>query len=481
MKRLLTILLLCAPSYGQTVNVTVVADTNRAIRTNFTIGNAQVAGLGSAATNPASAFQPANATLTNLSTNNGFALTNLTGSQVVGTVALASNITGILAISNGGTGSSSASDARTALGLGSAATNDTSDFQPASTNLTSLAGGDGSSLSNISATASLPTLISNAGRVLAVNTNETDVEWIEAAGGGGGSGTVTSVDASGGSTGMSFTGGPITTNGTLTLGGTLAIGNGGTGAGDVTNARINLLPAYTNNEGRALVVNSNATDVVFAVFPQVPVSVDNGGTGATNASGALVNLDITTTNGGILLRGSTNSGGEHVVIGTSSKATAAGKGVAIGHFAEVTGDGAAIGRDAYAGTGAAVGYGAYAETGAAVGQFSYTEGGGGAAGQGAQALNDGGAIGKSTEAYDGFAGGANAKSTADNSVQLLAGTNATENTIQFMSAGTITTNEWATLAGLSGYPTTNIQVQVVGGGTNTLVFSNGILVNVTSP
>lgn len=42
-------------------------------------------------------------------------------------------------------------------------------------------------------------------------------------------GTVTSVNASGGTTGMTFSGGPITTSGTLTMGGTLAAGSGGTG------------------------------------------------------------------------------------------------------------------------------------------------------------------------------------------------------------------------------------------------------------
>jgi hypothetical protein len=53
-------------------------------------------------------------------------------------------------------------------------------------------------------------------------------------------GTVTSVDASGGTTGMTFTGGPITGSGTLTLGGTLAIANGGTGATTVAGAQTNL-------------------------------------------------------------------------------------------------------------------------------------------------------------------------------------------------------------------------------------------------
>ena len=48
--------------------------------------------------------------------------------------------------------------------------------------------------------------------------------------GSAGSGSVTSVALSGGTTGLTATGGPITSAGTLTLGGTLAVTNGGTGA-----------------------------------------------------------------------------------------------------------------------------------------------------------------------------------------------------------------------------------------------------------
>ena len=58
-----------------------------------------------------------------------------------------------------------------------------------------------------------------------------------------GVGSVTSVDASGGTTGLSFSGGPITTSGTLTLGGTLALANGGTGT--TTGLPINNLIAAT--------------------------------------------------------------------------------------------------------------------------------------------------------------------------------------------------------------------------------------------
>ncbi len=53
-------------------------------------------------------------------------------------------------------------------------------------------------------------------------------------------GTVTSVAASGGTTGLTFTGSPITTSGTLTLGGTLVVANGGTGATTAAGARANL-------------------------------------------------------------------------------------------------------------------------------------------------------------------------------------------------------------------------------------------------
>ena len=77
---------------------------------------------------------------------------------------------------------------------------------------------------------------------------------------GGGSGTVTSVNASGGTTGMTFSGGPITSSGTLTMAGTLAVANGGTNATTAANARINLLPSYTGNGGKVLAVNAGATD-----------------------------------------------------------------------------------------------------------------------------------------------------------------------------------------------------------------------------
>ena len=70
------------------------------------------------------------------------------------------------------------------------------------------------------------------------------------AGGGGGSGTVTSINVSGGTTGLTTSGGPVTTSGTITLAGTLDVDNGGTGATTASGARANLSAAVlgTNND-----------------------------------------------------------------------------------------------------------------------------------------------------------------------------------------------------------------------------------------
>ena len=56
----------------------------------------------------------------------------------------------------------------------------------------------------------------------------------------GSGGTVTSVAMDGGTTGLTYTGSPITTGGTITLGGTLEVANGGTGATTEDDARTNL-------------------------------------------------------------------------------------------------------------------------------------------------------------------------------------------------------------------------------------------------
>jgi hypothetical protein len=92
----------------------------------------------------------------------------------------------------------------------------------------------------------------------------------------GGNGTVTSVAFSGGTTGLSVTGSPITTSGTITLGGTLAVASGGTGAANVATARLNLSAAQsgTNTDITSIALTSGTittsptanTDIVNKLY-----------------------------------------------------------------------------------------------------------------------------------------------------------------------------------------------------------------------
>ena len=149
----------------------------------------------------------------------------------------------------------------------------------------------------------LPSYSGNAGKALVLNAGGTDVEWISITG----AGTVTSVNASGGTTGLSFTGGPITSAGTLTLNGTLGPAHGGTGitsygVGDLlfanTTTTLDKLPvgastfllasngtapAYVNP---STVTVGNATNAVTATTATTATSATSATTATNIAGGA---------------------------------------------------------------------------------------------------------------------------------------------------------------------------------------------------
>jgi hypothetical protein len=102
-----------------------------------------------------------------------------------------------LPIAEGGTGSSTASGARTNLGLGTIATQDSSNVTITGgsvTDITDLAvadGGTGASTAAGARTNLLPSYTGNAGKFLAVNTGATDVEWSTAGVSDGDKGDIT--------------------------------------------------------------------------------------------------------------------------------------------------------------------------------------------------------------------------------------------------------------------------------------------------
>jgi hypothetical protein len=118
----------------------------------------------------------------------------------------------------------------------------------------------------------LPTFASNAGKVLAVNSGATDVEYISA----GGVGTVTSVSGSGGSTGLTLTGGAITSSGTLTIGGTLAVANGGTGSSSLSGAGI-VTTAGLIASGGGIGFGQATPNANYAIYCQANASSGVGG------------------------------------------------------------------------------------------------------------------------------------------------------------------------------------------------------------
>jgi hypothetical protein len=78
-------------------------------------------------------------------------------------------------------------------------------------------------------------------------------------GSGGGGGTVTSINASGGTTGLTFSGGPVTTTGILTLGGVLGVANGGTGQTTASGSLNALLPSQSGRAGQYLQTDGTNT------------------------------------------------------------------------------------------------------------------------------------------------------------------------------------------------------------------------------
>jgi hypothetical protein len=188
-------------------------------------------------------------------------------------------ITGTLQIANGGTGATSAAGARDNL---------------------------------------LPDYTGNVGKVLTVNAGATDVEWTT-----NGAGTVTSVDVSGGTTGLTTSGGPVTSSGTITLAGTLAVANGGTGITSLgsgvatflgTPSSANLAAAVTDETGTGALVFASSPTLVTPTLGAATATSINGVTVTGTSTPALSVTGTTAVSG-------TNTGDQTTITGNAGTAT----------------------------------------------------------------------------------------------------------------------------------------------------------------
>ncbi len=232
-----------AASYGSassvgTFTVNAQGQLTAAASTPIAIANTQVSGLGTMSTQNA----------------NAVAITggSVDGTTIGGTTRAAGSfttltLTNALSVANGGTGtttstgtgsvvlSSSPTLTTPNLGTPSAATLTNATGLPLTTGVTGTLpignGGTGQTTANAAFNALAPSQTGNAGKYL--TTDGTNTSWATNP-----LGTVTSVDVSGGTTGLTTSGGPITSNGTITLGGTLATTNGGTGLTSFTANRV---------------------------------------------------------------------------------------------------------------------------------------------------------------------------------------------------------------------------------------------------
>lgn len=134
-------------------------------------------------------------------------------------------------------------------------------------------------------------------------------------------GSVTSVAASGGTTGLTFSGSPITTSGTLTLGGTLALASGGTGATSAITARAAL---GSSTLGDNIFIITNPSAVTFPRFnadntvSALDAASFRTAIGAGTGGGSVTSVSGTGTVSGITLTGTVTTSGSLTLGGTLS-------------------------------------------------------------------------------------------------------------------------------------------------------------------
>ena len=240
--------------------------------------------------------------------------TGATGTWNIDVLGSAGTITSTLPVNKGGTGATTAGGALTNLGA-------YPDTNPAgyTSNAGTVTNVSASGGANISvATGSTTPVISQNAASSTQNGYMTSTYAAKLDSMTAGA-SVSSVSVSGGSTGLTTSGSPITASGTITLDGVLSVANGGTSSTSASSAISFLAGATTNGQylrGNGTVVQMSAIQAID--LPQIALGgsavsgtlgVINGGTGQSNSF----------TNGQILIGNTTG--------GTLNKGTITGTGI----------------------------------------------------------------------------------------------------------------------------------------------------------
>jgi len=120
-------------------------------------------------------------------------------------------------------------------------------------------------------------------------------------------GSVTSVALSGGTTGLTVTGSPITTSGTITLGGTLDVDNGGTGQTSYTDGQLlignttgNTLTKTTLTAGSGIAITNGSGSISIAATNSGTVTAVTGTSPVASSGGATPAISLSANYGDTL-------------------------------------------------------------------------------------------------------------------------------------------------------------------------------------